>query len=57
MQISQYDTENTLRPFKMRHFTISWKIWAHCKFDGSNMSQKLWDGAEKKQLEKHFEIN
>ena len=51
--------------FKMRHFTISWKILAHLEFDGSNTFHKGRDdqkaekvsGTEKKQMEEHVATN
>lgn len=35
------NTENT---FKLRHYTMLWKIWAHFKFKGCHMSQESCDG-------------
>ena len=32
---------------KLRYFTISWKTLAHFDFDGSNTSQKRWNGQTK----------
>lgn len=37
-----------MKCFKLGHFTISWKTWAHCQFDGSSSSQKSWDRGNKK---------
>lgn len=30
--------------FKLRYFTLSWKIFAHFEFDDSNKYQKLEQG-------------
>ena len=32
---------------KLRHFTISWKIFTHFGFDVSNTSQKSWNRGNK----------
>lgn len=59
-------TQRAYQIFKLRHFTVSSKLLAFLKLDGSNTSQRLdggqqkarkVSGTKKKYLEAHFITN